>query len=177
MLAFHLGVVQVSPGGQRFHHVHHHRPGSREDARPLCRVAVDHLVRVHPLRQGGHAQVGLQAGFLAQQTARVEGQLGAVVHRLAGQLQTAQGGLFAGGIGVQGQDDPAGKALEQLELVLGQGSAHRRDRVGKTALVQGDHIQVALDDHHLVLGADRPCGPGPARTAGGLYQTARSEAS
>ncbi len=62
--------------------------------------------------------------------------------------------LLPGGIRVQRQDDAAGEALEQVQLVLGQGRAHGGDRVGEACLVQGDHVQVALDDHHLVFRAD-----------------------
>ena len=111
--------------------MHHDRTGGREDAGPFCRVAVDHLVGVHPLGQGRHAQVGLQAGFVAEQSARVEGQLVAVVHGLAGRFQPAQGRLLTGGIGIQGQDDAAGKALEQPSW-----SSVRAVPIGETVFVK-----------------------------------------
>ena len=73
-----------------------------------------------------------------------------MVHGLAGQLQSAQGGFFTGGIGVERQDEPAGEAFEQAELVFGERGAHRRDGIGEAGLVQGDHIQVALHDDRLL---------------------------
>ena len=152
--ALDLGVVHILPGGQRLHHVDDHRAGVLDDALPLGRVALDHVVGVHVARQGGDADIGLQARFVPQQAAGVENRLLLAIHGLAGNLQAAQGGLIAGRVGVEGQDDAAGEALEQAQLVLGEGGAHRRDGVGKAGLVQGDHVQVALDDDRLVEGAD-----------------------
>jgi hypothetical protein len=43
--------------------------------------------------------------------------------------------------------------------VLREGGAHGRDGVGKAGLVQGDHVQVAFDEHHLVAGADLLASP------------------
>jgi len=52
---------------------------------PFIPVAGHDLVRVQAIRKGGHAQVCLQAGFVAEQAARIEvleGELAAIKRSL-----------------------------------------------------------------------------------------------
>ena len=109
----HLGVFQVLPGCQRLHDVNHDRAGFGDHPLPSRRVLGNYLVRVFAGRQGRDADVGLQATFMAQQAAGVEGHLGFTIERLAGNLQSTQGGLIPGGVRIQGQHHTAGEALEQ----------------------------------------------------------------
>ncbi len=83
--------------------------GIFDQAFPLLRVTLDDLIRVEPIRHGGHAQVSLQTGFVTQQAARIEAQLVGVVETLAGRFQPAQDGFLPGGIRVERQHDAAAR--------------------------------------------------------------------
>jgi len=135
--------------------MHHNRARLGNNLCPGLRVCQSHLIRVGSRRQGGHAQIGLQAGLVPQQPARIKAHFIAAVQRLAGNFQPAQRGLFSSGVGIQRQHHAAAEALEQPDLVFGQRRAHRRDGVGEPCLMQHNHIQVAFHNHHLVGRADR----------------------
>ena len=154
-LVLDLGIVQIAARSQGIHDVLDDRLGSS----PGCAAipAGSRLTTSSGSMPGGRVVTRMSACRRAskpQQAAGIKDRLALVIHGLAGELQAAQGGFVAGGVRIQRQHDAPGEALEQAQLVLGQGGAHRRDGVGEAGLVQGDHIQVALDDHHLVLGAD-----------------------
>ena len=167
---FDPGILQVTSGGQRTHYMHDDRLGVFDQAFPLFRVALDDFVRVESIRHGGHAQVGLQTGFVAQQPARIETQFIRVVETLAGRFQPAQDGFLTGRIRVERQHDPARKPLEQAQLLLGQGGAHRGNNVFIARLVDGDHVQVAFHDDGLV-----GCPDGLARPVQPVEQAALAE--
>ncbi len=69
-----------------------------------------------------------------------------------------QGGLAAGGVSVQRQDDVAGLALQQADLPLRQRCPHRRYHVIEPPLVSGDNVHVSLYDYGAALPADAVVG-------------------
>ena len=72
------------------------------------------------------------------------------------------GRALAGGVGVERQHDPAGVALEQPHVVLGERRAARRHRPRHAGLVEADHVGVALAHDDLVGRGDvglRPVQP------------------
>ena len=74
-------------------------------------------------------------------------------------LVEALGRPLPGGVGVEGQDDPAGEALEEPDVVRGEGGAARRDGDGHAGLVEADHVRVALADDDPVGLDDVALGP------------------
>ena len=83
------------------------RLGIFDQAFPLFRVTLDDFIRVESVRHGGHAQVGLQAGFVTQETARIETQFIGMIETLAGRFQSAQDGFLPSRIRVEREHDPA----------------------------------------------------------------------
>ena len=124
---------------------------------------------IEPERQERHGvgdRRGQRVGILLGQLARIEAarQLG---HRhlhlvLLLPRVEALGGTLAGGIGVERQHDPAGVALDQPHVVLGERRAARRHGPLDAGAVEADDVGVALADHDLVGGCDvglRPVQP------------------
>ena len=157
-LGLDFGVIQIAVVRQTLHHMNHNWAGGGDQGGPVFRVFINHIVGVHAFGQGGDADVGLQAAFLAQQVGGIKAQVGFPVERLAGDLQAAQRCFCASGVGIERQDHAAADAFQLTQLVVGQGGAHRGDQIGEPGLIGGDHIQIALDDHDLIFAADRFAG-------------------
>ena len=66
---------------------------------------------------------------------------------------------LTGGVGVEGQHDPAGVSLEQAHMVLGERRAARGDGPLDADTVEPDHVGVALTHDDLVGGGDVSLGP------------------
>ncbi len=69
--------------------MHHDRLGRGEDLAPFFWIAQNHFIRIGAFRQGGHTHISLQAGFVPQQTVRIEADLVSAVQGVACQLQPA----------------------------------------------------------------------------------------
>ena len=80
------------------------------------------------------------------------------VVRLLPRVDTIGGGL-ARLVGVVGQNEPAGEALELADVLLGQSRAARGDRPLHPGPGEADHVGVALADHDLVAGHHVGLGP------------------
>ena len=72
----------------------------------------------------------------------------------------------AGGVGVEGEHDVAGEALQQAHVLLGEGRAAGGDGPGHPGPVEADHVGVALA-HHDLPGPD-DLGLGPLEAVEGL---------
>ena len=105
--------MQVAVPAQRLHHVLDDRLGGLDQPLPLVRVALHDLIRVEVVGHGGHAQVGLQARLVAEQSARIEAQFALAIHRRARRIQPAQHGFLPGGIRVERQHDLARERLSR----------------------------------------------------------------
>ena len=102
------------------------------------RVALGQVARVLPAGQPGHRHLHLV---------------------LLLPLVEALGRALAGGVGVEGQHDPAGVALEQPHVVLGERRAARGHGPGHADAVEPDDVGVALAHHDLVGRRDVGLGP------------------
>ena len=74
-------------------------------------------------------------------------------------LDGAQVGGRARGVGVHGEHDAPGKALQQGRLTVRQGRTHAGNHVAIAVLVGGDHVHVPFDDYCGALLADVLPGP------------------
>jgi hypothetical protein len=129
------GAAEVAPVEGVVDEVLEHAAGALEQAIEALRaVLADEVVGVDAGGQG--RDLGAEAALAAR------GARGA-------------GGLAPGAVAVEEHGDGGREALEQLGLRGGEGGAEGRDDVGDAAGVQGDDVEVALDEDALAGLADR----------------------
>ena len=105
------------------------------------RDAADHL-----LDGRAAAGAGEVVGVLAFRQQR-ESQALAGLEMRQRQVGGAPCRLLAGLVAVEAQDRLVGHLPQQLQLVLGQRGAERRDRAGKADADHGDDVDIAFDHH------------------------------
>ena len=75
-----------------------------------------------------------------------------------GERHPPQRRLLARRVGVEGQKDRRAHALQLGHLAVGKGRPHRRHRVRRAGLVQGEDVGVALDHDGMPGRGDRAAG-------------------
>ena len=116
----------------------------------------------HGLLDGLAQGVGVGPGEVGRVAAGREGGDGHLDLVLALPLVDPLGRGLAGGVGVEGQHEPRGEALERADVLVGEGGAAGGDGPVEADLGEADHVGVALADddlvgpHRLVLGPVEP---------------------
>ena len=121
------------------------RGGRGQELLPGFGVLSDQLIGVFARRQVHDPKLRGRLPFPTG-NAGGPGGLPPEVEDTPGALEAPQRRFVAGGVGVQGQNEPIGEPGQRGDLPLGQRRAHRRHHVPVAVLVSRQHVHVALDD-------------------------------